>query len=566
MRKIFPILLAAIIIFLLFTPVYAEDDYQTGSNTFSVSVVSPKETAAGYHENVTLIFDDDMSNMVILENPFLFSQDDNYSGNVSYLRISGGDGRASTLNIISQEIWYSDQMDTFLFLMTIFFIVSGIISAVPGRIQAIPVKRPEPFERYLITAGHFVVAVLLTLTTGSLVAGSYTLFELSGNGFFLFFGLVITLVYISASSLMLSIITIYYGRKGYTCHVHLIVIFISIILFIMCIISGNPGLSGEYLFYIPVLLLLSIALVIVSRYSVSAPNPREGRKEEEKTIYYKEEDDKWKAVTAFPDELSGRYDNISIAGTGGAAIVFRAKRKSDRKIIALKVPISRDEIAGKSFIREISVWKNLKHKNIVEIYSVNIFPSPYIEMEFLDTNLSSLKKPVPPSRTLSVISGIAEGLDYAHSMGIVHHDIKPKNILLDQNGMPKITDWGLSKTAADNFESSNIGFSLVYAAPEQLFPTKYGRPGKKTDIYQTGVLFYELLTGEKPFKGDILEEMLDEGDVFHITPVSEILNDGSMEDFDRIIMKCLKKDPDSRYPDIDSLIEDLNELKKRFDL
>ena len=154
---------------------------------------------------------------------------------------------------------------------------------------------------------------------------------------------------------------------------------------------------------------------------------------------------------------------------------YSRNRRYDRKYL-LVVVSSKDEIAGKSFIREISVWKTLKHENIVEIYSANIFPTPYIEMEYLNRNLASLVFPLPVQKTLSIITGIAEGLEYAHAMGIVHHDIKPNNILLDDKDTPKITDWGLSKTIADNFESSNIGFSLVYAAPEQLFPSRFGKP------------------------------------------------------------------------------------------
>ena len=106
--------------------------------------------------------------------------------------------------------------------------------------------------------------------------------------------------------------------------------------------------------------------------------------------------------------------------------------------------------------------------------------------------------PLDETKAAGILLGIAEGLRYAHEQGIVHRDIKPGNILLSQDGTPKITDWGLSK-AQGTKQSGIIGFSLEYAAPEQLAPTLYGEPGPWTDIYQLGVLFYEMLTGHVPF-------------------------------------------------------------------
>ena len=95
--------------------------------------------------------------------------------------------------------------------------------------------------------------------------------------------------------------------------------------------------------------------------------------------------------------------------------------------------------------------------------------------------------------------GIAHGLAYAHSRGIVHRDIKPENILIAADGTPKITDWGLGRAIGDTRQSSMIGYSPAYAAPEQIAPRRYGRPGPATDIYQLGMLLYEMLTGSVAF-------------------------------------------------------------------
>ena len=108
--------------------------------------------------------------------------------------------------------------------------------------------------------------------------------------------------------------------------------------------------------------------------------------------------------------------------------------------------------------------------------------------------------PLDEKKAVTIISGVAEGLRYAHEQGIVHRDIKPGNILIAPDGTPKISDWGLSK-AQGTKQSGLIGFSLEYAAPEQLAPNLYGEPGPWTDIFQMGVLFYEMLAGHVPFGG-----------------------------------------------------------------
>ncbi|WP_157198973.1 serine/threonine protein kinase [Methanolacinia paynteri] len=569
MRRNRLVLLLLIISFLVISPVHAEFEYpvnDSANSTFTVTIVSPDELLPDDYNETAVHVVSDTNSMIIFENPFLYGINNNDSGNLSIVTVYSDNyprsaEDTSPLNTISYDLWYSDEMDAFLFFLIISLIVSGILSIVPAKQKANSAGKPEPFERNLIAAGHFAIFVLLSLITAHMISTSYNMFAYYENGLFVYLGLIASLVYTGASSLMLSIIIIKNGRRGYTGQVHCIVLLISFLFYFECIISGNPGLFGMNVIFIPTLLLLSLVLMAVSRLWSSGTPPAENKTpENEKTFYYNGEDRDRQYISLFPRELYEKYGNISIAGTGGAAIVFRAKRESDGEIVALKIPISRDEVAGKSFIREISVWKTLKHENIVEIYSANIFPSPYIEMEYLDRNLMSLAFPLPVEKTISIITGIAEGLEYAHAMGIVHHDIKPNNILLDDRDTPKITDWGLSKTIADNFESSNIGFSLVYAAPEQLFPSRFGKPGTRTDIYQTGVLFYELLTGEKPFKGDLIEEMLSGGDKGSIVPVSEILGDPSYTDLDRIIMRCLRRDPEQRYPDIESFLKDLKEI------
>lgn len=259
----------------------------------------------------------------------------------------------------------------------------------------------------------------------------------------------------------------------------------------------------------------------------------------------------------FPRELEAKYTDIQLIGRGGIAWVYSAMRISDGKRVAVKIPISFDEMTGKSFLNEIKVWEMLRHPNIVEITAVNILPVPYVEMEYVIGSLEAVKKPLPVWKAVYIVQGIADALAYAHERGIIHRDIKPHNILVTDDLTPKITDWGMSKVlATDPRKSSIAGFSLSYAAPEQVSPADYGRTTDvRTDVYQLGVVFYELVTGSIPFGG---ESIVSVGNaILRETPLqpSEYNPDAAV--VDRIIMKCLEKDPAKRFQSAPELLRAL---------
>lgn len=258
----------------------------------------------------------------------------------------------------------------------------------------------------------------------------------------------------------------------------------------------------------------------------------------------------------FPRELEGKYTEITYIGRGGIAWVFSAHRKSDGVRIAVKIPISFDETTGKSFLNEIAAWETLRHENIVEVTAVNILPVPYVEMEFVPGSLEALEKPLPVWKAVHIINGIAAGLQYAHEHGFIHRDIKPHNILLTEDVVPKITDWGMSKVLdADIKKSSIAGFSLSYAAPEQVSPSEFGRTGERTDLYQLGVVFYELVTGSIPFGGESIVEVGNAILREDPTPPSEYNPDA--EAVEKIILRCLEKDPARRYQSAAELLDAL---------
>jgi parallel beta-helix repeat protein len=258
----------------------------------------------------------------------------------------------------------------------------------------------------------------------------------------------------------------------------------------------------------------------------------------------------------FPRELESKYTEITYVGRGGIAWVFSARRKTDGVLVAVKIPISFDETTGKCFLNEIAAWETLRHENIVEVTAVNILPVPYVEMEFVPGSLETLEKPLPVWKAVHIVNGVAAGLQYAHEHGFIHRDIKPHNILMTDDGIPKITDWGMSKVlAADIKKSSIAGFSLSYAAPEQVSPSEFGRTGERTDIYQLGVVFYELVTGSIPFGGESIVAVGNA--ILREDPIPPSEYNPDAEAVERIILRCLEKDPASRYQSAADMLDAL---------
>ncbi|WP_297523534.1 protein kinase, partial [Thermococcus sp.] len=257
------------------------------------------------------------------------------------------------------------------------------------------------------------------------------------------------------------------------------------------------------------------------------------------------------------EALQEFYDDFQYIGEGGFARVFKAKRKRDGKVVAVKVPKTLDPATGKAFVREISNWLHLKHPNIVELYDVNVIPIPYLEMEYCEGSLARLGKPMDVERASQIVFNIAEGLKYAHAKRIIHRDLKPSNILL-KSGIPKISDWGLSKVMSESRSSTLSSFTPYYASPEQLSPRRFGGTDERTDIWQLGVLFYELVTGKLPFEGRDLGEVTYA--IINEEPVPPGQLNPEAKAVEPIIMKMLAKRKEERYASVAELQRDLAEI------
>jgi len=250
------------------------------------------------------------------------------------------------------------------------------------------------------------------------------------------------------------------------------------------------------------------------------------------------------------NELLSKYQNPIKIGEGGFSYVFKAIKNG--KTVAIKVPKELTETTGEIFLREIGNWKKLKHINIVQLYYSNIYPYPYIEMEYCEKELNKIKNNLELKEAVLLFFEVLNGLKYAHSKGIIHKDLKPHNILI-KNNIPKITDWGLSKEITSKSTTINA-LTLQYSAPEQISRETID---KRTDIYQMGIILYELTTKKLPFNGnefDIIYSIKNE-----MPPKPSELNPLIDEKLENIILKCIQKDKSKRYQSVEELQKDLSE-------
>ena len=210
----------------------------------------------------------------------------------------------------------------------------------------------------------------------------------------------------------------------------------------------------------------------------------------------------------------GRYQLLEKLGQGGMGIVYRALDTLLQRIVAVKVisaPIDTDPEPRERFFREARAAGQLSHKNIITIHDLGEHEGqPYLAMEYLTGQDLAARMTDPQRmslrRKLEVASEICEGLEYAHAHGVVHRDIKPGNIFLTDSGTVKIVDFGLARLVTSELTRSNMMMGTInYMAPEQI---RGERVDHRADIFSTGVVLYELLSGRRAFEGDSVASTL----------------------------------------------------------
>jgi TolB-like protein/Flp pilus assembly protein TadD/predicted Ser/Thr protein kinase len=265
----------------------------------------------------------------------------------------------------------------------------------------------------------------------------------------------------------------------------------------------------------------------------------------------------------------GDYELLEEVGRGGQGVVFRARQKSLNRIVALKV-ISLGQWASKAhvkrFRREAEAAASLDHPCIVPIYEVGERDGQcYFSMKFVEGQLDEVVRRTPVSirQAAELIAKVARTVHYAHEHGILHRDIKPGNILLDQKGEPHLTDFGLARlveTESTMTRTLEVLGTPSYMAPEQAVGNN-SAVSSATDVYGLGAVFYQLLTGQPPFAGGATYETIKL--LLDTEPKQpRLLNPKIDRDLGTICLKCLDKDSKRRYSSALALAEDLERWLK----
>jgi serine/threonine-protein kinase len=270
-----------------------------------------------------------------------------------------------------------------------------------------------------------------------------------------------------------------------------------------------------------------------------------------------------------PRLLGGRYELDGIVGRGGMAEVFKARDIRLDRIVGVKTlrdDLARDQTFQARFRREAQSAASLNHPSIVAVYDtgedmVGSIPVPYIVMEFVDgrtlRDLLRDDRRLLPERAAEITDGVLRALDYSHRNGIVHRDIKPGNVMLTRSGDVKVMDFGIARAVSDSqmtmTQTAQVIGTAQYLSPEQ---ARGERVDARSDLYSTGCLLYELLTGRPPFTGDspvaiayqhVKEEPLPPSRLDPEVPAWA----------DAIVLKAMRKDPGDRYQSAGEMRNDI---------
>ena len=265
--------------------------------------------------------------------------------------------------------------------------------------------------------------------------------------------------------------------------------------------------------------------------------------------------------------LDNRYEILERIGTGGMAIVYKAKCHRLNRLVAIKIlksDLAQNEEFRRRFNAESQAVAQLSHPNIVSVYDVSRGGDmEYIVMELIDgiTLKQYMEKrgQLNWRESLHFITQIMRGLSHAHSRGIIHRDIKPQNLMVLRDGSVKVADFGIACLAdsAQTLTQEALG-SVHYISPEQ---ARGDRPDARSDIYSSGVVLYEMLTGRLPFEGESAVSVA----IQHLSSIPlapREINPDIPEQLELICMKAMAPDLEHRYQSADAMIADLEAFRK----
>ncbi len=261
----------------------------------------------------------------------------------------------------------------------------------------------------------------------------------------------------------------------------------------------------------------------------------------------------------------GPYEVIEEVARGGMGVVYKAREKDLKRLVAIKVLISGGEASDEEirrFRREAEAASRLQHSNIVPIHAIGeISGRPYFVMDFIEgKTVSDMIEDgeLTPRMSLEIVEQVAEALHYAHQRGVIHRDMKPANVIIDKLGRPQIMDFGLAKQVDEDVGLTRSGTTMgtpAYMPPEQAEGDLAGIDAQ-SDVYALGAVLYEMLTGQPPFDGpttmNILMKVLEEE-----PDRPRHLNPRVHRDIETICLKAMAKEKSRRYQSARDLAEDI---------
>ena len=264
--------------------------------------------------------------------------------------------------------------------------------------------------------------------------------------------------------------------------------------------------------------------------------------------------------------LDNRYEILEIIGTGGMAVVYKARCHRLNRLVAIKIlkdEFARDEEFRRRFHAEGEAVASLSHPNIVQVYDVSSSDNAnYIVMELIDgitlKQYMEKKGTLNWKETLHFAMQIAKALEHAHGRSIVHRDIKPHNVMVLKNGSVKVTDFGIARvmSKSNTLTKEALG-SVHYISPEQ---AKGGWVDNRSDLYSLGVVMYEMMTGRPPYDGESPVAVA----IKHINggaPMPSTLNPNIPGGLEQIIMKSMELDAKDRYSSATEMLQDMDQFR-----